>query len=70
MPTFLFPITDHRTEFFSPEPFRYEASRDVYICPAGKELHLCRGNRRTVNCATGPMSRTVTRARSKRSVPQ
>src|SRR6266704_6808370 len=31
---------DHRTEFFSADRFRYEAERDVYICPAGKELHL------------------------------
>ena len=31
---------DHRTEFFSADRFRYEAERDVYICPAGKELHF------------------------------
>jgi hypothetical protein len=31
---------DHRTAFFSAERFRYEAQRDVYMCPAGKELHL------------------------------
>ena len=34
------PDIDHRTEFFSAERFRYEAERDVYICPAGKELHF------------------------------
>src|SRR6266550_734075 len=34
------PDNDHRTEFFSADRFRYEAERDVYICPAGKELHL------------------------------
>jgi Transposase DDE domain len=34
------PDPDHRTEFFSAEHFRYEAERDVYICPAGKELHF------------------------------
>lgn len=32
--------TDHRTEFFSADRFRYEAERDVYVCPAGKELHF------------------------------
>src|SRR6266567_5598440 len=31
---------DHRTEFFSSDRFRYEAERDVYICPAGKDLHF------------------------------
>jgi transposase len=34
------PDNDHRTEFFSADRFRYEAERDVYLCPAGKELHL------------------------------
>ncbi len=33
------PDNDHRTEFFSSDRFRYEAERDVYLCPAGKELH-------------------------------
>src|SRR5258708_29746478 len=39
------PLPDHahRTEFFSPERFRYEAARDIYICPAGKELHFVQG---------------------------
>ncbi len=31
---------EQRTEFFPPSRFRYEAERDAYICPAGKELHL------------------------------
>ena len=31
---------EQRTEFFPPSRFRYEAERDVYICPAGNELHL------------------------------
>ncbi len=31
---------DHRTEFFSVEAFTYDAERDVYVCPAGKELHF------------------------------
>jgi hypothetical protein len=31
---------DHRTEFFSIEAFTYDAERDVYVCPAGKELHF------------------------------
>ncbi len=34
------PDIDHRTEFFSAERFRYDVGRDVYICPAGKELHF------------------------------
>jgi transposase len=34
------PDVDHRTEFFSSEAFTYDAERDVYICPAGKELHV------------------------------
>ncbi len=34
------PDNDHRTEFFSADRFRYDAERDVYLCPAGKELHL------------------------------
>jgi hypothetical protein len=31
---------DHRTEFFSSKEFQYDAERDVYVCPAGKELHF------------------------------
>src|SRR6266436_4735066 len=34
------PDVDHRTEFFSIEAFTYDAERDVYVCPAGKELHV------------------------------
>jgi hypothetical protein len=37
------PDDDHHTTFFSPGQFHYEASRDVYICPAGKELHFVQG---------------------------
>jgi hypothetical protein len=37
------PDHDHRTEFFSPERFRYDAPRDIYICPAGKEMHFVQG---------------------------
>ncbi len=33
---------DHRTAFFSADRFIYDASRDVYICPAGKELRFDR----------------------------
>src|SRR2546421_723759 len=36
------PDVDHRTEFFSADRFRYEAQRDVYLCPAGKELRFDR----------------------------
>jgi hypothetical protein len=37
------PIADltSRTPFFRQEDFQYDARRDVYICPAGKELHFC-----------------------------
>ena len=34
------PDMDHRTEFFSSEAFTYDAERDVYLCPTGKELHF------------------------------
>jgi len=34
------PDNDHRTAFLSADRFRYESERDVYICPAGKELHF------------------------------
>ncbi len=33
------PDNDHRTAFFSSQEFQYHAERDVYVCPAGKELH-------------------------------
>jgi hypothetical protein len=36
------PDNDHRTEFLSLDRFRYEAERDIYLGPAGKELHLDR----------------------------
>ena len=34
------PNWDQRTEFFGQRDFRYEAERDVYVCPNGEELHL------------------------------
>ena len=34
------PDLDHRTEFFSAQQFKYDAERDVYVCPAGKELRF------------------------------
>jgi hypothetical protein len=34
------PDMDHRTEFLSAQEFTYDAKRDVYICPADKELHF------------------------------
>lgn len=34
------PDNDHRTVFFSSQEFQYHADRDVYVCPAGKELHF------------------------------
>ncbi len=36
------PDNDHRTEFFSVQEFKYDADRDVYVCPAGKELRFDR----------------------------
>ena len=38
------PDMDHRTECFSAQEFTYEAERDVYVCPAGKELHFDRAH--------------------------
>ncbi len=32
-------LTQH-TPFFRQEDFHYDAERDVYVCPAGKELHF------------------------------
>jgi transposase len=37
------PDNDHRTEFFSAQEFTYDATRDVYACPAGIELHYVQG---------------------------
>jgi hypothetical protein len=37
MPLSLFPIMT--TAYLSSDHFRYEAARDSYIYPAGKELH-------------------------------
>jgi hypothetical protein len=34
------PDFDQRTEFFGQRDFRYDAERDVYICPNNAELHL------------------------------
>jgi hypothetical protein len=36
------PDMDHRTAFLSADQFRYEAQRDVYVCPEGKELRFDR----------------------------
>lgn len=36
------PDMDHRTQFFGVDQFRYEAARDVYVCPAGKDLRFDR----------------------------
>ena len=37
------PIADltQRTPFFRQEVFQYDAKLDLYVCPAGKELHFC-----------------------------
>lgn len=49
------PDNDHRTEFFSADRFHYEAERDVYICPTGKELRLDQPHSR---CAVAALSGT------------
>jgi len=36
------PDMDHRTEFFGVEHVTYDAARDVYVCPAGKDLRFDR----------------------------
>src|SRR6266581_1740843 len=36
------PDMDHRTEFLSSQEFTYDAKRDLYMCPAGKELRFDR----------------------------
>lgn len=33
---------EQRTEFFPASRLRYEAERDIYVCPAGKELRFDR----------------------------
>jgi hypothetical protein len=40
--SYLIPIPDmdHRTECLSADQFRYEAERDVYLYPEGKDLHF------------------------------
>ncbi len=34
------PDFDQRTGFFGQRAFRYDAERDIYLCPAEKELHV------------------------------
>ncbi|MGZ3627387.1 MAG: hypothetical protein ACXVDN_06905, partial [Ktedonobacteraceae bacterium] len=36
----LIPDRYHRTECLSVDQYHSEAERDVYLCPAGKELHF------------------------------
>jgi hypothetical protein len=36
------PDMDHRSGFFSSDAFTYDAERDVYVCPAGKDLRFDR----------------------------
>jgi transposase len=63
------PDVDHRTEFFSIHDFTYVTERDVYVCPAGKELTSLPGIPRSVLCATELIQRTAITVRSKPSVP-
>jgi hypothetical protein len=36
------PDMDHRTAFLSSQEFTYDPERDVYVCPAGKDLRFDR----------------------------
>jgi transposase len=38
------PDMDHRTEFLSSQEFTYDTERDIYVCPAGKELRFDRSH--------------------------
>ena len=64
------PDHDHHTTFFSPDQFRYEASRDVYICPAGPRTPFCA---RAIDGPATPlpwrMSRSAMPAHSESSAP-
>ena len=63
------PDPDHRTPFFSSDQFHYVADRDIYLCPAGKELHFAPWHSTSDPCAIAPMAVTAIVARSRRSVP-
>jgi hypothetical protein len=63
------PENEHRTEFLSADRFRYDAERDIYLCPAGKELHLdrphstecsLRSRARANDCNHGPLKAEYT----------
>jgi hypothetical protein len=66
------PIADltQRTPFFRQEDFLYDAKLDVYVCPAGKELHFWRADKppnALDGTAHGP--KTAITVHSKHSVP-
>jgi IS5 family transposase len=71
------PDFDHRTPFFSVDRFRYEAERDIYRCPAGKELHFCqrqttersrRYRARAKDCNACPLKTQCTTSKQGRSL--
>lgn len=71
------PDMDHRAAFLSADQFRYEAERDVYVCPAGKELHFDRPHStersrryraRAKDCNHCPLKDTCTTSKQGRSL--
>ena len=73
------PIADlsQRTPFFRQEDFQYDAQRDVYVCPAGKELHFCqrqtaersrRYRARAKDCNHCPLNAKCTTSKQGRSL--
>jgi hypothetical protein len=73
------PIADltQRTSFFRQEDFHYDATRDVYLCPAGKELHFCqrqttersrRYRARAKDCNHCPLKAKCTTSSQRRSL--
>ncbi len=73
------PIADltQRTPFFRQEVFQYDAQRDVYVCPVGKELHFCqrqttersrRYRARAKDCNPCPLKANYTTSKQGRSL--
>jgi Transposase DDE domain len=71
------PDSDHRTEFFSADRFRYEAEGDIYLCPAGKELRFDRAHSterslryraRAIDCNHCPLKAKCTTSKQGRSL--
>jgi transposase len=71
------PDMDHRTAFFSSQEFTYDIERDVYVCPAGKDLRFdrphsterSRGSRaRAKDCNHCPLKAKCTTSKQGRSL--